>query len=136
MRSTTTRLLAAAAVLWATLTGCTPAQEPQGRDAPTPGDQQVGVGDGERPWDVCDYAQHADAHTTGETQWERNVARACDQLREGEEPDRPDLVECYSRADEPGGILAGDIATESCDLLADSEDGIDVAEVDDLARSR
>lgn len=96
----------------------------------------IGDTEGDVRWNVCHYADRADARTDGETTWERNMARACQAVREGQQPDRPDIVTCYSRTDEPGGLLAGEIPTEHCDQLADDDEPLPVAEIDDLARSR
>lgn len=118
-----------------------PSPAPQIGSDDLPGSDQgheQGDGDGsDGPrWEVCDYADLAEARTDGTTNWERNIARACEQVRAGQQPDRPDIVECYSRTDEPGGLLAGDIATERCDELASRDTPIPVDRVDDLARSR
>jgi hypothetical protein len=112
-------------------------EDPPSTDVDTDEEARDGVdpADGSR-WDVCDYADFADAEIDGSSVWERNIARACEQVRAGQQPDRPDIVACYSRTDEPGGSLAGEIATETCDRLAERDTPIPVDQVDDLARSR
>ncbi len=123
----------------AALPGPTPAPQIGSDDLPAPEgeiDPEGGDGvDGPR-WEVCDYADFADAKIDASSNWERNIATACEQVRAGHQPDRPDIVACYSRTDEPGGRSAGEIATELCDRLAARDAPIPVDEVDNLARSR
>jgi hypothetical protein len=89
---------------------------------------------GDARWNVCHYAVPPEASTDGGSIWQRNVATACRQVREGQQPDRPDIVACYSRTDEPHGKLAGEIPTEHCDLLAADDDPLPLSKLDDLAR--
>jgi hypothetical protein len=87
---------------------------------------------------VCEHAE-LNASATGagpNTEAQRMVdtlTRACEQARAGDTVDRPDVVECFERADRAGTIVAGEIPQESCELVAMDDTPTD--DLNDLVRA-